>query len=117
MDYYAGLITSTDIFSTIAELAGIDKSEINDSKSFKSLLIEHTIHRAFQYSEMNNGMKDQWTISNGEYKVIESASGEIEMYHLENDPNENNNLLTGMLNSTAESAKIELKLALSEIRN
>jgi arylsulfatase A-like enzyme len=110
------LVCSTDIFSTIADLAGVDISEINDSKSFKALLSSASAHRTFQYSEMNDGIKDLWTISNGTYKLIISANGNEEMYHLGNDPYEENDLLKGTLSAEAANAKIELETELLTVR-
>jgi arylsulfatase A-like enzyme len=111
------LICSSDIFSTIAELAGVSTSEIHDSKSFKTLLNNEARHRDFQYSEMNDGTDDLWTISNGEFKLIVNANGNKEMYNLLSDPYENNNLLNITLMSEEENAKIELETELLIIRN
>lgn len=111
------LICSTDLFSTIAELAGINISEINDSKSFKSLLSSESTHRQFQYSEMSNGTDDLWTISNGAYKLIIHSNGNEELYDLLNDPYEGNDLLNGMLSPQEENAKTELEAELLNIRN
>ena len=44
------LINTTDLFATIADIAGSGVSEINDSKSFKSLLTNAGSHRDFQYA-------------------------------------------------------------------
>ncbi len=59
------LITSTDMFSTLAQVAGVDITQINDSKSFNHLLTSEGNHRDYQYSENDNGTNEQWTISNG----------------------------------------------------
>ncbi len=111
------LICSTDIYSTIAELAGVDNSEIYDSKSFKKLLSNVSSHRDFQYAEMDSGNKNMWTISNGEFKLIINANGNEEMYDLSNDPYEKTDLLEGVLTTTQENAKIELEAELLVIRN
>lgn len=111
------LVCSTDIFSTIAELAGVNISEIHDSKSFKTLLNNEAEHRDFQYSEKNDGTDDLWTISNGEFKLIVNANGTEEMYDLISDSYENNNLLDATLTTTEENAKIALEAELSIIRN
>jgi arylsulfatase A-like enzyme len=111
------LIGAVDLFSTIAELAGINKPEINDSKSFKSLLSNSTNSRAFQYAEMNNDTRDLWTISNGNFKLIVNANGEEEMYDLVNDPYEQIDLLEMSLTTEAANAKIELEEELQNIRN
>ncbi|MFK7947775.1 MAG: sulfatase-like hydrolase/transferase [Saprospiraceae bacterium] len=111
------LIVSTDLFSTIAQLAGSTTTEIHDSKSFKSLLTMESTHRDFQYTERDNGTDDAWTISDGEYKLIVNANGNNEFYHLTNDPYENNNLENGTLTNVEISAKAALQAELMEIRN
>lgn len=111
------LICSSDIFSTIAELAGVNTSEIHDSKSFKTLLNNESKHRDFQYSEKNNDTDDLWTINNGEFKLIVNANGNEEMYNLLSDPYENNNLLNSTLTSEEENAKNDLEVELLIIRN
>ncbi|PCJ96512.1 MAG: sulfatase [Flavobacteriaceae bacterium] len=111
------LISGTDLFATISELAGIEVTEINDSKSFKSLLSSASIIREFQYSEMNNGTDDLWTIKNSQFKLIINANGYEELYDLNQDPYETVNLLDDTLTSAASQAKTALETELSEIRN
>ena len=111
------LIASTDLYSTIAALAGVDNASINDSKNFKQLLNNATTHREFQYSEKDSGEDDLWTISNGEYKLIVNTNGAEEMYELGNDPYESENLLDGTLSVTQENTKTKLATELSIIRN
>ncbi|MEM9545037.1 MAG: sulfatase-like hydrolase/transferase [Bacteroidota bacterium] len=111
------LITSTDLFSTIAEIAGVEVDELHDSKSFKSLLISPSVHRDFQYSEMTNTTDELWAISNGSYKLIVNANGDEEMYHLSSDPYEVENLLDASLSSEQQNAKTELEAELVNIRN
>ena len=110
------LITSTDLFATISELAGVAVDEINDSKSFKSLLTESASIRKFQYSEKNNGTIDNWTISDGTYKLIENSFGDKELYDLSIDPYEQNDLLNGTLSNSQSIAKEELEAELLNIR-
>lgn len=111
------LITSTDLFATIAEIAGSSINEIHNSKSFKSLFTESTNIREYQYSELVNGADDEWTISNGTYKLIANSVGMQEMYNLLNDPYENNNLLNGTLSIIEQNKKTELETELTNIRN
>ena len=111
------LITSTDLFATIAEIAGVNIPEINDSKSFKSLLTESATLRDYQYSEMDNGNTDAWTIRNNKYKLIVNSNGEEEMYDLINDAYEQNNLLNSTLTSDEENEKLDLESELLKIRN
>ena len=111
------LISSTDMYSTIAELAGVNELAIHDSESFAKLLNSESTHRNFQYAEMDNGMDDLWAISNGTYKMIVNANGNEELYNLNADPYESNNLLNGVLTATEEDAKTALEAALLDIRN
>ena len=110
------LITSTDLFATISELAGVSVDKIHDSKSFKSLLTQNTTIRTYQYAERNNPPVDKWAISNGNYKLIESANGNQEFYNLNIDSYEQNNLLNSTLTTNEMNAKSELELELSNIR-
>ena len=111
------LITGTDLFSTIAEIAGISVEEIHDSKSFKSLLSTSGQIRNYQYAEMDTGIIDAWTISNGEFKLLVGANGNEEMYDLSNDPYETNNLLQGILSAHQQNGKNLLEQELDRIRN
>ncbi|MFB0939134.1 MAG: sulfatase-like hydrolase/transferase, partial [Urechidicola sp.] len=111
------LITSADLFATIAEITGSSTNEIHDSKSFKSLFTQSTIIRDYQYSELVDGATDKWTIRNGEYKLIVNGVGIEEMYNLVNDPYENSNLLDGTLSTIEQNAKSELEAELTNIRN
>ena len=111
------LITSTDLFATIAQIAGSSKLEINDSKSFQTLFTESLGIRDFQYSEMDDSNSNNlWTISDGEYKLIENANGNKEMYDLLSDPYEGYDLLLGTLNGLQQTAKTGLENELVKIR-
>ena len=52
-----------------------------------------------------------WTVSDGEYKLIESSTGGLELYLLESDPYENDDLVAG---GTAPAEKVEELQALAE---
>jgi arylsulfatase A-like enzyme len=114
------LITSSDLFATIAEIAGSSANEIHDSKSFKSLFAsDNSKIRTYQYAEMNDGTTDAWGISNGDYKLIVNATGNEEMYHLGDDPYEGNNLINAntSLSAIEQDAKLALEAELKNIRN
>ena len=111
------LITSTDLFSTISQIAGVSANEINDSKSFKSLLSQSETIRDFQYCEKDDSINNLWTISNSKYKLIKNANGNDEFYDLNNDPYELNNLLNGTLTTYENVIKTELEIELNIIRN
>ena len=67
---------------------------MHDSKSFKSLLSQSETIRDFQYCEKDDGTNNLWTISNGGYKLLKNVNGNDEFYNLNNDPYEQNNLIT-----------------------
>ena len=110
------LLNGTDLFATIAQIAGISLNEYNDSKSFKSLFSQSNTIRNYQYSELDEGTIDSWTISNGSYKLIVKSTGNTEMYNLANDPYEQNNLINGILSPTEQNAKALLETELNNIR-
>jgi len=92
----AALINTTDLFTSIASLAGVNVSEFNDSISFAGLLENgREQEREFQYSETENEDSSYWAVSDGEFKLIESSLGEQEFYDLIADAYENGNLLDG----------------------
>lgn len=111
------LLTSTDLFSTIAQLAGVDSDEIHDSKSFMNLLTADDGQRAFQYSEMESPNASKWAISNGDYKLIVRANGAQELYDLVSDPYESENLIGAALSLEAIDAKTALEAELHVIRD
>ncbi len=111
------LISGTDLYATVAEIAGVTVNTINDSKSFTSLFSNNQNIRNYQYSEKNDGTTDVWTISNGNYKLIVNSSGEKQMYDLLNDPYESTDLLSGTLTIEQENSKLNLEIELNLIRN
>lgn len=110
------LLSSTDLFSTIAEIAGSSTTEIHDSKSFKSLLSGSSPTRSYQYSEMNSGTNDLWAIRNDSFKLIVNANGDKQLYNLINDPYEQNNLLDGTLTTLEANEQSDLETELANIR-
>jgi arylsulfatase B len=106
------LVNVTDLFSTIAEIAGVKSTEIHDSKSFKTLFANSDTIRNYQYSEIKDDTNDMWAISNGKYKLIVNANGTKQLYHLTNDAYESTNLLNGNLTSeqSAEMTALESEL-------
>ncbi|NRB63755.1 MAG: sulfatase-like hydrolase/transferase [Saprospiraceae bacterium] len=111
------LINGTDLFTTIAQLAGSNTTELHDSKSFIHLLRTASQHRAFQYSEMENETHNLFAISNGIYKLIVDVQGSEEMYNLKTDPYETINLLEDGISSEEQIFKANLEEAYRGIRN
>ncbi|MEX0274746.1 MAG: sulfatase-like hydrolase/transferase [Flavobacteriaceae bacterium] len=115
------LISTTDLFATIADLGGAGTTEINDSKSFKRLLTDSNIHlREYVYSEMglDSGGTD-YAIRNATHKYIVFGDGTEALYNLSENPLERPNLLSEnqLPLSTADSAiKDELIRELMKIR-
>lgn len=110
------LLTATDLFTTIAQIAGVNVNEYHDSEGFKNLFSQSEVIRNYQYSELKDGSLESWTISNGTYKLLLNSSGSEEMYHLGNDPYEQHNLLNGTLTTNEQTLKIQLEAELSNIR-
>ncbi len=113
-DREAALVNTTDIFSTIASLAGVNVSVVNDSTSFAGLLNgERENQRTFQYAERLMDDSYEWTLSDGEFKLLESEAGNLELYQLTSDPYENEDLISAGI---APADKVEeLQMLVEEI--
>ncbi len=111
------LLNSTDLFATIASLAGVSIATQNDSQNFTSLLsAANNDFRDFTYAEYNDGVTDEWTIRGDNYKLIVNGNGTEEFYNLATDPYENSDLMLSSLSSEAQAAKTALETRLAEIR-
>lgn len=111
------LINTTDLFSTIANIAGISVSNIHDSQNFKDLLSNTDAKkRTYTYAETELDV----TIRNNTYKYILFNDGYEAFYALSNDPLETKNLLNKIrlpLSASNEIIYKELVKKLTEIRN
>lgn len=117
------LINTTDLFATIANLAGITINQINDSKDFSPLLTdtnsENTRDYIFAQAGKSTSSSDD-AIRNQTHKYILFEDGSEALFDLSVDPMENIDLLSGYqlpLSETAEKMKIELETKFSEIKN
>ena len=83
------LISSTDLFATIIDIAGGNVSEVHDdSVSFASLLKSSgNSVRAFSYSDYSSDSTQGWAIRNKNYKLINTNSGQ-QLFNLATDPSE-----------------------------
>ncbi len=87
------LITATDLYATIAELAGMDTTQIHDSQSFARLLSsENSLSRDFIYTGYQSSTVDGWTVRSADYKLIEMQDGSQELFAL-SDFTESTNLI------------------------
>lgn len=111
------LIQSTDIFTTIAEMAGSGVTEKHDSKSFYSLLSNtDATKRTYAYAENADNGEVSYSVRNAQYKLIVDADGVELLYDLKNDAYETTNLLNNPSASTDE-IRNELLQEAMRIRN
>lgn len=112
------LINTTDLFATIATIAGVEVDEINDSQNFKELLSNsNSGKRAYVYAESSDL---DYTIRNNTHKYIHFENGNEKLYDLSIDPLESINLMQANqlpLSNANELIKDELILKVNEIRN
>ena len=98
------LITHTDFFPTIVELAGGNLSNYQDGTSFAGLLTSAaTPHREYSYTNNVNG----WTVRDDTNKLIEYTDGSQELFDLIADAAEATDLLDGGGNVSATLATLE----------
>ncbi len=112
----SALINTTDLFATIANITGASTTDINDSKSFKDLLMNTDANkRDYVYTE-----NEDFTIRNATHKYIYFDNGAEALFNLSNNPLESPNLLNPNqlpLSSSDSEIKDALATKLSEIRN
>lgn len=96
------LINSSDLFATIADVAGVNVNNYEDSQSFKPLLSSAAQgSRDYCYAEYWSDGSDVsgYAVRNDQYKLIQYDSGTQLFFDLMNDPFEQQNLLSGSLTS------------------
>ena len=113
------LLCTTDLFATIAGIAGSTISEINDSKNFKYMFNAPGITvRDYVYSEIGDDINNlDHTIRNDKYKLMKFSSGNEALYHLAEDPLESINLLDANRLPLSEEAQMAKEALESEIIN
>ena len=88
------LVTATDLYATIAELAGVESQSIHDSKSFASLLSdENASSEDYALTAFESSSTTGWTVRASDYKLIEFENGDQELYQVDNNFSETTNLL------------------------
>lgn len=110
------LINTTDLFATIANIAGIKVDKINDSQSFYETFSNSTSQiRDYIYAEDEFNV----TIRNSTHKYMLFSDGSEALYNLQEDSFETTNLLNANrlpLSSSNEEIKTLLVEKLKEIR-
>ncbi|MDO8753290.1 MAG: sulfatase-like hydrolase/transferase, partial [Anaerolineales bacterium] len=105
------LINVTDLFSTIAHLAGYPNDARHDSLSFKDALTDPGfVGRDYAYTEFRHDNSiTVWAVRNRQYKLIEYSDGRKELFDLSVDPFENNNLIASGISDELNSVIQELE--------
>lgn len=104
------LVNTTDLYATIANIAGSSAKTVNNSISFSELFSSTTSSssRTINYMDGSND-KGGFAVRNETYKLINLANGDQEFYNLSVDPYESNNLLLGTLSDAEISEKSALE--------
>lgn len=94
-EYEDALLSGTDLFSTIAEMAGIELHSINDSHSFYDLLFDKdtTADKNFVFSNYQGNADMGYAIRNQNYKLIKYSDHDMAFYQFIDDLVETDNLL------------------------
>ncbi len=103
------LVSSVDLFATIANLAGAGTTEFNDSLSFADLLSSAGPDpRSYAYTEVVvvDSNRDEWAIRNDQYKLMQQLPRPEELYDLQADPMEQENLIRNGSNVDAILAEL-----------
>jgi arylsulfatase A-like enzyme len=84
------LVNGTDLFATIARLGGHPDTAINDGISFDAALTDPDFAgRTHLYTEYPG----VWAVRDARYKLIQHDSGERQLFDLQTDPLETQDLL------------------------
>ena len=108
------LVSSVDLFATIASLAGTGTTEFNDSLNFAELLsTAGSGPRSYAYTEVVvGGDRDEWAMRNDQYKLMRQLPRPEELYDLQADPMERENLLRNGSNIDAILAELRAQAAM-----
>ncbi|MCJ8165381.1 sulfatase-like hydrolase/transferase [Pontibacter sp. E15-1] len=101
------LVNGTDLYATIADVAGAGVNQIHDSYSLKSLFGEpNASQRKYAYSELFGAGDggEGWTMRDSRYKLIHLTNGNEYFYDLSVNPFETSNLFSTTLSSEASTA-------------
>lgn len=90
----SALVTTTDLYATIANIAGNNNTQIYDSYSFKSTFSDVTSNsQSYVYTEFEGDEATGWSVRSLSHKLIQFSNGDQELYALTNNFLETNNLI------------------------
>jgi len=122
-EFEDALINVSDFYVTIAQLIdeeAFPENTVYDSYSFKHLLDgSEGSERTYNYMELganDNIPEDIYTVRNDRYKLLDLGTSAYEMYDLENDFYETENLLSGDVSEELLSVKSALLSEMDAIR-
>jgi arylsulfatase A-like enzyme len=96
----SSLVTATDLYATIADIAGSGVTQLNDSFSFKSTFsnVESSL-QTFAYTEFESSDTTGWAVRSQTHKLIQFSNGDKELYALTGNFSETTDLI-GSTDST-----------------
>ncbi len=105
--------THTDLFATFGELAGYETPVGLDSRSMAGLFSggEADEHDYLVWEDRPSG---DWAIRFDEYKLLKTGNNNLELYKLDVDPSESNNLLNNPSAQEQTIASFLQQIALDE---
>ena len=111
------LVSSTDLFATIADLAGADMGRVPvDSRSITPLLVGGEVAlRDYIYAEVESD-GSSWTVPNQRYKLRSLGDRGKALYYLKADPYEENSPLYDPLDAITAEVRVALERAARGIR-
>tara|TARA_A100001015_G_scaffold187096_1_gene208365 strand:+ start:1518 stop:2861 length:1344 start_codon:yes stop_codon:yes gene_type:complete len=107
------LVHTADLFATIAQIAGVETPQYEDSKSFYDTFTDDAPGpRNYNYSEIldfQKPAKSGYTLRNQRHKLIILDNGSSHFYDLKVDPYEQNNLMNQDLSTDQQIALEQLQ--------
>lgn len=102
-DVEEALVGSVDLYATILELTGATPPQHSTSKSLVSLFDDsHEMH-AVLYSQVESKRKQGYAFRDDRFKLMDYATGQDELYDLEADPFETENLFNSDKHAAARA--------------